>query len=224
MDKKVKEIAIKLLDINQPMEVNSGRHSCIIILLKSARYGSGRDLLTGEYKEPGYNMDGFEEGLFYPHKFSGLISYLIFLEQIGSLFKNASVAENIEIGKEGIDRALLYFGGIDDAEIRNPIIALRNSMAHRFGLATQKKPKSGKPYKFTLEYYDTAKIITPSIKKWDGVFSDKNEDTNTTVHILALVNLIERIYEEVKSKLENDQLDLDIDDGRNELYARYTIV
>jgi hypothetical protein len=78
----------KFLSIDQPMENTPLRFSTLILLLKSSRSLSGRNMRTGVYvyEKNEINEQNFADGTYLSFQFSGLISYLILLELIGSIF------------------------------------------------------------------------------------------------------------------------------------------
>src|SRR5690606_30073254 len=100
---------------------------------------------------------------------------------------------------------------------------LRNSLAHRFGLATEKNPKTKPARKFILSIERNTDIILNPTTDWNGDFSDKTDRNSTTVCIIDLVELIEAVYLKIKEEHEKGNLDLVVNDGINELKAKYTI-
>lgn len=82
-----------------------------------------------------------------PFQFTGLINYLILLEQFGSIFIPKNQVKIKE--KNGIFCSLKYYSKLSDEQI-NAIKSLRNSLTHKFGLATEKKPSQKPPRKFIL--------------------------------------------------------------------------
>jgi hypothetical protein len=172
----------KLLDIDQPMTLEPVRFSTIAILLRGARKLSGRDLLTGSYNMSEINDENFKEQTYHSYLFTGLINYLIFLEQIGSVLKiigHTSTKEN------GIHIALEKFSSLTDLQIF-AIRALRNSLTHKYGLATERNPKDLRlRHKFTLSIQRNFEIIKlPSIT-WTGDFQ-----INLSFQILLFLLLI----------------------------------
>ena len=210
----------RFLDVEQPMENTPDRFSTLIFLLKSGRKLSGRDLSTGAYIGSEFNDQNFIDGTYYSFQFSGLISYLILLEQIGSIFKPT---HEPAIKETSIYKALKYLSNIDPTKI-NSIVALRNSMAHKFGLATEKKPHKMSPEKFTLSIERNVKIVQPPTVSWDGVFSNKSEDNNTLVYIHDLIDLIEGVFQKLLTEHKNGNIQVVLEDGLEELKARYTTI
>lgn len=216
-----KEFISKLLDQKQPMMDDPTRFSTIALLLKGARKLFGCDSLSGEYKMNEINEENFMSGTYHSFQFSGLINYLIFLEQIGSIFRPRNPQEFKETN--GIFCALKHFSSLKEDSKINAIVSLRNSLAHKFGLATEKNPKNKPPRKFTISIKRNSGIVQLPEHDWNGSFSDKADETSTTVFIIDLVTLIESVYEKVVEENEIDNLDILLHDGMNELRSRYTI-
>lgn len=212
----------KLLDMKQPMSNRPTRFSSIILLLKSGRKLFGCDINTGEYKMKEYYVTNFSEETYYSFQFSGLINYLIFLEQIGSIFK----LKNCDNLKEsyGINAALTHFSSITDNAKINAIVSLRNSLIHRFGLATEKNPKNKPPRKFILSIERNSDIVKLPNIEWDGTFSNKLGRTSTTIFIVDLVILIETVYQKICEENKKNNLDIKLKDGIDELKTRYTLI
>ena len=214
------EFVTRFLDINQPMEETIGRHSTLILLLRSARSLSGRNVHTGVYEGNEFTVENFTGGTYLSFQYSGLISYLIFLEQIGSIFRPSQAAT---IKKTAIFKALKYFGQLPEEKI-NAIVGLRNSVAHKFGLATEKAPKSLAPQKFTLSWERNSTIVQLPPTPWSGNFSDKSNSSSTIVYLHNLRDMIEDIFHTIVRENRNGNIILALDDGIEELKARYTIV
>src|SRR5689334_2754493 len=119
------EFLNKFLDIQQPMELQPTRFSTVALLLRGARKLSGRDLTSGEYVMNELNQENFKDQTYHTYQFLGLINYLIFLEQIGSIFKFPSTKTN------GIHITLEKFSVLTPQQIF-AVRALRNSLAHNF--------------------------------------------------------------------------------------------
>lgn len=199
-----------------------------MICLRSARFLSGNNLETGVREDNNINEDCFKNLLYHPNQFSGLACYLIFLEMIGLIFKpkGEKPLKNIN----AIHRALTHFGGeLKGVEI-SAIRALRNSLAHNFGLAIK---NNNKKYKDTDDYNLTHKfqlninsstndiVIFPK-QRWFGDFSDKSDDTLTIINEKNLIQLIENIYQKLLSMNEKGELELALDE--DQLNARFSIV
>lgn len=217
------EFITKLLDIKQPMEYQPNRYSTITLLLIGARKLFGCNLETGKYEKQELNETNFTDGTYHSFQFSGLINYLIFLEQIGSIFRPKNPISALT-KSNGIYCALKYFSELSCDTKIGAIVSLRNSLAHKFGLATEKNPKSKPPRKFILSSERNQDVVNLPIKDWDGVFSDKSDTTSTTIYIIDLVNEIEKVYKQLKEENSKNNLEILLKDELCELKARYTII
>lgn len=199
------------------MDLTKDRLYTPMICLRSARHLSGNNLETGEYEKRNINEEVFGNLLYHPYQFSGLACYLIFLEMVGTIFKPK---EN----KNAIHKALTNFGGDISEEEISAIRALRNSLAHNFGLAIKSNTKNEDlTHKFEL-HFDTQsdEIITLPKEKWNGCFSDKQEETSTIVNEKNLIQLIENIYQKLLDMNEKGELELAI--SEEELNTRFSII
>ena len=75
----------KLLEIRQTN--NTEKQSTIIACLKSARFLCSNGLLVDDYSKDEIIEFVFEKGLYHSNVFSRVIFYLIFLDQVGNVFK-----------------------------------------------------------------------------------------------------------------------------------------
>ena len=146
--------------------------------------------------------------------FSALSLYLIALDQLGHLFVKGK--ESVKVGEILKKAKISEFGNED---IRKAIKQLRNSLCHNFGLANNRKPF----YKFTLDFNDENKIIELPMKVWDGNWSDKMKETQTTVHIFPLCNAIEKAINSVITQYEQGEIQCVISDIE-EVKSRFTVL
>lgn len=213
------EITLKdIIDPDIGFHKRTNRLSTINLLLKSSRKLSGFNIKSGVYEKNEYNEINFKEGTFLPFQFTGLISYLILLEQIGSAFKPKNV-NNID-KTNGIYRSLKYYSNLDSDSI-TCILNLRNSLVHKFGLSTENKKDN---FHYILSSERNRKIIKKPDTKWDGDYSNKQPETYVTIYQIDLIILIESIYSKILEDLHNDNLELILDKGMAELVSRYTII
>lgn len=213
------EITLKdILNPSKEFYEKTNRLSTINLLVKSSRKLSGFNLKTGSYEKSEYNEINFKEGIFLPFQFTGLINYLILLEQLGSAFKPKNT--NSFKKTNGIYRSLKYYSDLDDYSI-NCIINLRNSLVHKFSLSTETKKDN---FHFILSSDRNINIVKKPILDWDGNYSNKNPNTYVTIFQIDLIFLIESIYSKILGNLENDNLELTLDKGMDELISRFTII
>ena len=212
------EFIEKFIDINQPITVRPNRFSTIGILLRAARKLSGRDLSTGLYVMNEINIDNFKDQIYHSNLFSGLINYLIFLEQVGSIFKLKSAKKN------GIHIALENFSNLNKKQIL-AVRALRNSLTHNYGLATENNPKNlENRHKFTLSSERNDEIVKLPSTPWTGDFSNKSDCSNTIIFITNLEDLIENVYLKLKKEVSKNNVEISLSNGLDELKARFTII
>ena len=209
----------KMLSVDQPMSENPTRFSTISLLLKGARSLSGRNLQTGVYELREFNETNFINGTYHSFQFTGLIDYLILLEQVGSIFKPINKST---IDKNPIPRALGYFTLLESKKIES-VVGLRNSIAHKFGLATESSPRNGSR-KFALSNNRNVAVIDLPQTPWNGDFSDKSDATTTIVYLHDLIDLIESVYQSIISENKCGNIEMTLEGGIAELYARYTMI
>jgi hypothetical protein len=202
------------------IEIETNRYSCLMIALQDARKITGRDIINGNI-----NNDILENGQSFlnPYSFIGVVNYLLILELIGEIFRLKKFTTN---KKTNIYKTLKQFStSLNDKDI-DTIIALRNSLAHNYGLINipyYKKEYSTKLHKFTLVNDNTTDLIKYPIQKWNLDYSDKSDDTSTQISVIKLQDLIESVYKNLIIEIENDTVELALDEKTNELKARFTI-
>lgn len=176
------------------------RKSCLLMA-----YNSAKALSTGACIE--------EFGCIEAEYFSSLILYLIFLEQVGTIFKKAS-ENSIEIM-----RALEDFSTITSEEDRRAIYYLRNTLAHNYGLATDNinPNKKNDKYKFILSYFGN--LIKHADIPWSNDYSNRTDETSTTINIFRLMEIVDDVFENLKKNSENLALRIGID----EILTRFTV-
>lgn len=188
--------------------------------MRDARRITGRNSKTGE-KENGFLTSDKE--VLNPNSHIGLINYLLILDMIGIIFKENGAKP--EGGK--IFCALSSFSSLPKPEI-HAIVALRNSLAHNYGLVNLPR-KSEKFYeerkhKFILDNTEQASLVCFPQVPWDGQFSTKTEDQSTTVGTIALMDIVEDVYRTLLSKLEKGTATLNLAGSIDELNSRFTIL
>ena len=204
------------------------RRSCLLMAIRSARYLTGRDLITGKaigICEMEYtilkNDDVTTLQLYNEHFFSGLAMYLIAIDCIGCLFDNLTITPKTE-NNNSIIRALKSFSTLDDERIE-AVKDLRNTLAHNFGLATESKGGAKKTkHKFTLSFSDKAEAIKLPKKDWDGDFGNKKQSCSTIIGVSAFCNLAESIIANVYDSYEKGLLKLRV--SEEQVKARFTVL
>jgi hypothetical protein len=190
-------------------DMEDGRESCLMIALENARVLNKRDIDVNFLNiEIAQRLGGLIEF----NSFIGLVNYLLLLDMIGAIF--ASQRKGKGVG-ERIKEILKKYGNMNKTE-QDAIYRLRNCLVHSYGLADKK-------VKFTLTN-SIEKIVQPPKNAWDGNYSKKDDDTSTLINPQKMINKIEEIYEEVKRRVLNDELDCTLEGGEDELKTRFTII
>lgn len=206
------------------------RKSCLLMAIRSARYLTGRNVDLGNAKgirdmelDVLMKDDVTTYWLDNEFFFSGLAMYLIAIDCIGCLFDNTTVLSGEK--DRSICRALESFSSLDKARIE-AVNDLRNTLAHNFGLATEKMLPKGNPkkykHKFTLSFSDDAEAIKMPTTEWDGDYDNKEETTSTIIGVAAFCELMESIIANVYECNKKGQLKLRI--SENEAKARFTVL
>lgn len=203
------------------------RKSCLLMAIRSARYLTGRDVITGKalgIGEMEYNVLKKDEvqthQLYNEHFFTGIAMYLIALDCIGCLFENTTIKPVDD--NNSIVRALESFSALKNREIE-AVKDLRNTLAHNFGLATESKGGAKKTkHKFTLSFSDKAEAIKLPKKDWDGDFGNKKQSCSTIIGVSAFCNLAESIIANVYDSYEKGLLKLRV--SEEQVKARFTVL
>lgn len=207
------------------IDKESDRTSCFMMALRSARYHMGRNIETGEsYDNAGgtpvdfANRDSLvEHWMFDEEIFTGLVMYLILLDQIGCIFAKVGIV--LQKKESGVKYALKCFSNFSNKE-REAIYALRCTLAHNFGLTTEKA--NPKPHKFILSFDVDSKAVTLPTEKWDADYSDKSDGISTVIGVYALCDEIESVVDNVYDYYEQGKLQLQSD--KKEICSRFTLI
>lgn len=188
--------------------------SALIAGIRDARKFTGRNLETGQIEIYDNNVNGC---------WLGAIGYLILLDQIGKCFKPSTVSFNFPANSTSILRTLKYFTSLSDSE-RYIIYALRCSLAHEYGLYNINKKEPALTHHFVLRANSITPLIEVPENQWDGAISTKSPKNCTTVNLLALGDLVEKIFESLKTMAFQNQLEIILQGGIEELSSRYGFV
>ena len=193
-----------------------------MIALNDARKITGRDIISGEYQ-----LNIFESGntLFNPYSFIGIVNYLLILDMIGEIFEISTFSTNKH---NNIYKALKQFSLLKNDDI-DTCIAIRNSLAHNYGLINipkDTKEYSTKRHKFVLDNQPNPPLIEypHEGQGWIGNFNDKSESSSTTIGYIKICDLVEEVYINLKTKAEEGLVLLALNQNIEELKARFTIV
>lgn len=209
-----------------------------MVALGDARILTGRDE-NGLFIENNVLENG--KTFLNQYSFIGLINYLLILDLIGEVFKLKKSKSNIE-NQPKIYKALKQFTSLKDKDIYT-INALRNSLAHNYGLVNIpdniNKHKGTSLHKFILLNSDDSELIKYPEIEWKIVvseddkenqskkinFKDKDEKSSTKVSPIKLQELVEEVYQNLLNELTNNNVELSKSiNGIDELNARFTIV
>ncbi|TAJ10497.1 hypothetical protein DMA11_18885 [Marinilabiliaceae bacterium JC017] len=201
-------------------EIEKNRYSCLIIALQDARKITGRDMKNGNITNDILEND---HSFLDPYSFIGVVNYLLILELIGEIFRLKSFTTN---KKNNIYKTLKQFSySLDDKDI-DTIIALRNSLAHNYGLINiphKQNEYITKLHKFTLINTRNANLIKFPLQNWNLDYSDKSDETSTQISVIKLQDLIETVYKNLTTEIDNNAVELALKKGIDELKARFTI-
>lgn len=217
---KEKEI-IKQFVLSQDM--TQGRESCFFKALEDARRLYKNEDLWARLDSSDFEKLNEDKKMDllkgYEIPFLSLIGYLILLDLIGNVFTK----------KENIVNAIEKFGFPELKECKYIVAALRNSLAHNYGLVNvpaNSKYDENSLHKFTLSERENndGKIFSRKQEWKREDWTDKCEDTSTVVDIKKLINGIEKLIENLQEKARNEELSICLDGSIEELYARFTII
>lgn len=209
----------KLLDHNQPIESSPERISLVITNLETARFLCKRNIDTGQKiteEEVKIHTFLFEKGLYYSF-FSGILCYLVFLEQLGQIFEFSSTNKN------PIYKVLEQYNNTADVKVNYALVGLRNALAHNGGLINKNdKYSKSKKYKFIFSMEESEKIIELPKTDWDGKYSNKSENCDTIIYVNNLIDFIEEIFKKIKEDIMKGIL-TPINDVQ-EIKTKFTII
>ena len=199
--------AIKRHLSNNKEEENRTCFSGFMAALLDAREITGRDPL-GYYTGNELKAESW----------LGAMGYMALLDQIGKCFKPKD-ADKVE--DNSYKKALKYFEsfyGIDDNDI-NALYALRNAFMHDFSLSNVGK-KNGKHYIFSGTT-DTDKIVEHAKEPWNGKYKDMKPENETQINLKRFGDMVEEIYEKLIELYDENNLEIALAGGVDELVKRY---
>lgn len=202
-------IAAHLSD-SPPVNLSDGRKLKIIsgfaACLKDTRVSTGRDPQSGIVINP--QKAG---------SWLGNIGYMILLDQIGACFKPKS--KQLVKGNS-IMQALGHFTTLSNDE-KNIIYALRCALAHDYSLynINDKEPKL--THNFALTKGSGVLIRIPTTR-WGGDYQNRNANNQTLVDLQELGDLVEKICKDLFGLANEDELEVILAGGTDELIQRYT--
>lgn len=203
------------------LEIEPNRFSCLKIATNDARKLTGRNISSGDNE---LNILTNSDDFLSPDSFIGIINYLLILDLIGEVFNLIGFTTK---KNNNIYRALKQFSPTISEKDIDTIIALRNSLAHNYGLVNipkSEKENSTKRHKFILLHSESSFLIKYPTTIWNGDFNEKSEDTSTQISTINLINLIEQTYKNLVKESENNGIELKLSGGIEELKSRFTIM
>lgn len=149
----------------------------------------------------------------------GAIGYMTLLDQIGSCFKprsHATIAES-----RAICRALSYFSSLSRPE-QLALYALRCAFAHDYSLYNiHKDPLL--THRFVTNAALTGPVVILPTAQWNGIYSNFQSGTQTKINLRAFGDLIEDIARQVVQLAAQNDLEIILPNGSDELVVRYGI-
>lgn len=184
------------------------RISCFMAAIRDARGSTGRVLDTGA-KLPGGNHGCW----------LGALGYMALLDQVGSCIKPKDKSEN---GND-IKKSLKYFSDLRDPEIE-AIFALRCAFAHNYSHVNVNIQRQDRQHVFTLHQSDMAPLVELPRVPWGGAFDAVNANNLTVVNLEAFGDLVESIHTSACEHATQDNLEITLAGGVDELLVRYFFV
>lgn len=218
------------------------RQSCFVRLLFDARMIVGRKVNSGEIDDNHnglFNREEWKEEdkdwrMMDNTRFVGLSLYLFLLDMVGMVFKDKNYSGTFHINENALKKALKQFAPSLSKKEMNTIISLRNCLAHNYGLIALPKNHNANNWnhQFTLIYSPDKDehgedkihpmIAFPDIE-WNGKYEERHLYKRTEIYKPKLVQLIEDIVKSIGDKLNNDEIELALAGGIEELKARFTV-
>jgi hypothetical protein len=200
------------------LEIENNRYSCLMLALTDARNLSMYNAKKGDIE-----LEFFENRNSFINPFSliNVINYLLILDMIGEIFTSNSNKTR------KIFNSLKRFSNLIEKDI-HVIIALRNSLAHNYGLInipTHEKYNLDQRHKFMLISNRSNNLIDYPTVPWTGEYNDRSDYSYTRIGLVNLFELVEEVYSNLKTEVQNDPLSiLSLKQGVKELKARFTII
>jgi hypothetical protein len=153
----------------------------------------------------------------------GAIGYFSLLEQIGNCFRPQKTKVRVHSHENGIKKALKYFSSLNQDEI-DAIYALRCAFAHDYSLSNIKTLNEKIAHHFKVTEGTATPLIQFPKEAWDGNYENLKAETTTTINLERFEDLVEDIIQHLIEMLKNDQLEIALKGGADELVNRYSFV
>ena len=202
------DTALRLHVLIYPRQVGEGRigTTSFFAALGDARSATGRD-------DNGAIEDEPRSG-----SWLGAIGYMALLDQIGKSIKPANMPRSED--REGLVLALHHWTDLDEPSIQ-ALYALRCALAHDFSLYNQ--GRTDRQHLFALDRQDSGSVVRFPITRWTGNFMETSNDMRTWVSLRLFGDLVERVVASVRSAVATNQVEITLEGGAQELFARYTL-
>ena len=143
----------------------------------------------------------------------GALGYLVLVDLIGTcLTRKDFVPSRIGEGQPFVHALEAFCRDLSSDQI-STLYALRCALAHDFSLYNVHPTKPELTFFFQLISNADAPLIQPAKSRWSGVYAERSSDNVTCVGITKVGDLVEEIYNTLKSLAENDDLVIRLDGG-----------
>ncbi|MDB9436448.1 hypothetical protein PN450_06445 [Dolichospermum lemmermannii CS-548] len=159
------------------------------------------------------------------------------LDQIGKCYKNSEEKENHAKtkGYSSIQKALYYFGDIEDDQTLRELCLFRNGIIHDASLFFSEKIKREGDnekkdyycYYYCFRYSDDDKrqnLIDFPEEKWDGNFDSISPKNITNINRRVLLNKTSDIIRKLSKINESNELKISLPEKEKELIKRYFLM
>ena len=179
--------------------------------LRDARTVTGRDADTGT------KLNSSATG-----NWLGALGYMALLDQVGSCFKPKSVSA---LPSHSIGKALTYFSSLPQQE-RDVLYTLRCAFAHDYSLSNARDGKGNIIKDPNLIHFfrvsqGADQLVRFPVSRWSGDYDTITSENETYVDLEKFGDLVESVYQKLLELAEQQQLDVTLAGGSDELIQRY---
>jgi hypothetical protein len=183
--------------------------SCFSAVLREARHLAGRDLESGTFLADVPDETRAE--------WAALLMYLILLEQLGEVLRRRGTRAPRD--ENTLMRALQLWSPKVKKSHADALRALRNALAHDFGLTSRDRSKKRHHRKFALS--TTGGLVALPTHRWNGEYGKKddkkiglkkNRGGAVRVNVRAVGDLVESVVETVRANEGDLRLNLHPDE------------
>lgn len=184
--------------------------SCFTAVLREARLLAGRDLDNGTLRDDVPDEIRAE--------WAALLMYLILLEQLGEVLRRKGT--RAPKGNENtLMRALQLWAPTVKKSHADALRALRNALAHDFGLTSRDRTKKRNHRKFALS--ETGALVVLPARRWNGEYGKtedkkiglkKNRGRAVRINVRAVGDLVENVVTTARANEPDLRLNLHPDE------------